>query len=99
MVGKLASLLAIPLSQVTFPETSTNHRVGKGCRHGNKHPPYDSGQELLSIALDQRLDNGAVHLGHTNTNQSPQYKEEAVADQQSRLFAAPSRHHDPQEAQ
>lgn len=75
------------------------HRVGKCGRHRNHHPPQDAHHELLPVALDQRLHDGAVHGRDLEGDQRAHDQEHAVADEQARLLATPAGHDDAEEAQ
>ena len=72
----------------------TYHGVGKGCRDSNEHPPHNPLEELLAVALDKRFHNSAIHLGDSDTDQSPQDQEEGMTDQQSGFLTPPAGYDD-----
>lgn len=88
-----------PSNQGVLYWKETYHGVGKGCRHSNQHPPYNSHKKLFAVAFYQRLDNGTIHGGHLDRDQGPHNEEETVADQQPGLFAAPAGNDDAQQFQ
>ncbi|KAJ6441863.1 Hsp70 family chaperone [Purpureocillium lavendulum] len=76
-----------------------HHGVGKCRWYGDEHPPDDSREKLLAVALDEGLDDGAIHLSDPQADERAQHEEEAMADEHARLRAAPAWYDDTQQAQ
>jgi hypothetical protein len=75
------------------------HRVGKSGGYGDEHPVHDSRQELAAIAFNESLDNGTIHGGDLEADESAQDEEEAVADDEAGFPAGPAGDDDAQQAQ
>lgn len=76
----------------------TYHGICKGRGNGYCHPPHETRQEVLTLATDQVADQPAVEFSDIQTEHCPQHEEDAVADEQPKLLAAPAGYHDLQKA-